>query len=401
MTAFRYSAVDAAGKSHSGVIEADTARHARSNLRARGLFPVEVASSRTAAGGPAAPRLSLSNAQLTLLTRQWASLLAAGLTLEQALAAALEQAESPRMAQLLGGIRGEVVAGHSLADALGNHPQVFSPLYLALVRAGERSGALPHMLERLAEHLEQRAALRARLLQALLYPAIVSAVALLVILAMLTYVVPQVVAVFRHGKQALPWLTQVLIFTSDLLRQGWPWLLGIAILGAGGTARALRLAPIRHRLDAFLLRLPVLGRLLRTLDSARFAQTLAILVEGGVPLLPALAATRDVIGMAPLREAVAQAAVAVQEGSPLAAALGRSKQFPPLLIHLIGSGEQAGKLPEMLARAARQQQEELGQRTQLLVSVLEPLLIVGMGGLVLLIVLALLQPVIQINQMLR
>jgi general secretion pathway protein F len=401
MTAFRYEAVDAAGKSHSGVIDADTAKQARSSLRGRGLFPLAVALARDDSQTGGLSRQSLRQTQLTLLTRQWASLIGAGLTLEQALTAALDQAETARLRQLVAAIRAEVVAGHALGDALGQFPRVFSPLYLALVRAGEKSGSLPQMLERLADHLEASAALRARLLQALLYPAIVTVIAFLVILAMLTYVVPQVVEVFRHGKQTLPLLTRGLIALSDGLRLGWPWLLGLVIVGAGGTAHALRQIALRRRFHLLLLRLPVLGRLLRTLDGARFAQTLAILVSGGVPLLPALSAARDVVGLLPLRETVEQATAAVQEGSPLGTALARSRQFPPLLTHLISSGERAGNLPAMLERAARQQQDELGQRTSLLVSVLEPLLIVGMGGVVLLIVLALLQPVIQINQLLR
>ena len=401
MAAFRYRALDGAGKTVSGIVEADTARLARSNLRAQGLFPQEIATAQAGSAASASNRQRLRGSELTLLTRQWASLLAVGLTLENALTAAHEQAETPRIKQIIAGIRSEVLGGHSLADALAQFPGVFPPIYLALVKAGERSGGLEPVLNRLADYLEARQALRAKLLQAFLYPAVVTVIAVMVIAGMMTYVVPQVVGVFRHGKQALPFLTQALIMISDVLRHGLPWILIGGIVGGILFARALRAQAFRRRVHDGLLRLPLLGRMLRTLDSARFAQTLAILVGGGVPLMNSLEAARDVVFLMPLREAVNQAIRQVREGSPLAGALGATRAFPPLLIHLIGSGERSGQLHAMLERAARQQQDEVNNRTAVLAGLLEPLLIVGMGGVVLLIVLAILQPIIEINQLMR
>lgn len=400
MAGFRYRALDAAGKAVGGVVDADTARQARAHLRAQGLFPQEVASVRTSAG-EGGPRLPLSGAALTLLTRQWASLLGAGLTLEQALAAAHEQAEQPRARQLVAAVRGDVVAGHSLAEALSRHPAAFPDIYVALVRAGERAGGLEAVLGRLADYLETTQAMRARMAQALLYPAVVTVIAVAVIAGMMVYVVPQVVTVFRHGDRALPLLTQALIVFSDFLRVALPWLLIALVAGIFLAVRALRQPALRARVDAALLRVPLLGSLLRTQGSARFAQTLAILVGGGVPLLAALAAARDVLWAAPLRAAVDVAIQQVREGGSLAAALTRTKQFPPLLAHLVGSGERSGRLDAMLDRAAAQQQGEVAQRTALLVGLLEPALIVAMGGIVLLIVLAVLQPILEINQLMR
>ena len=401
MAAFRYRALDAAGKSVNGVVDADTARQARVALRAQGLFPQEIGSTREKGGDASGGKQRLRGADLSLLTRQWASLLAAGLTLEHVLTAAHEQAESARTRQVIAGVRAEVMAGHNLADALARYPGVFPPIYVALVRAGERSGGLEQVLTRLADHLESGQAMRNKLLQAFLYPAVVTVIAVLVIAGMMTYVVPQVVGVFRHGKQALPWLTQILIWISDGLRTSLPWLIVLAIVGTFLAVRALRQEVLRRRFHESLLRLPILGRMLRTLDSARFAQTLAILVGGGVPLLTALEATRDVVLLLPLRRAIEQIIAQVREGTPLAAALSATKQFPPLLSHLIGSGEKSGTLHLMLERAARQQQDEVNSRTAVLVGLLEPLLIVTMGGVVLLIVLAILQPIIEINQLMR
>lgn len=400
MTAFRYRALDPAGKESRGVVEADNGRAARALLRARGHYPLEIADLRVDAAGRAA-RHPLRDADLTLLTRQWATLLAAGLSIEAALAALIEQAASERQRQLLAGVRSEILGGFSLRAALDRYPQAFSRLYRASIAAGEKSGELPLVMNQLADYLERSHGLRLKTLQALLYPAIVAAVALLVIVGLMSYVVPQVVAVFQQTRQSLPLLTRALILASELLRE-WG---GLALLllagGAFGLHRALARPALRRRWDAWLLGLPLLGRHLRLLDTTRFASTLAILTASGVPLLAALDAGRQVIGRLPLADAVGAAAERVREGQPLARALAAGGVFPPLLIHMIASGEATGQVDALLERAARLQQAELENRSAVLTALLEPLLLLFMGGFVLLIVLAVMQPIIEINTLLK
>lgn len=401
MAAFRYRALDSSGNTVSGVLDAETAREARTNLRAQGLFPFEISSAGNPGGGLWKGINRVSESELSLLTRQWASLLDAGLTLEQTLGALHDQAEAERVRKVLGNIRSEVRAGLSLFEALRQYPGIFPEIYLSLVSAGERSGKLADVLARLADYLESRQQMRNKLLQAMLYPAVITIIAALVIVGMMTYVVPQVITAFQHGKQSLPFLTQALIWTSSALRIAFPWLIAGGVIGATLFTRALRKEAFKQQVHRALLKVPVVGKMLRTIDSARFAQTLAILVGAGVPLLSALDATRKVVMLIPLRRAIANAAEQVREGRPLAASLAASKQFPALLVHLIGSGERSGKLHHMLDRAAQQQQDEVNNRITLLVGLLEPALIVVMGGIVLVIVLAILQPIIEINQLMR
>ena len=400
MTAFRYRALDTAGKESTGVLEADTGRAARNLLRERGLFPLEVVSVAQGAGGSKPVRRKLRDADLTLLTRQWATLLASGLTVEQALAALIEQAETEATRQLLAGVRSEILSGYSLRAALDRYPQAFTTLYRASVAAGEKSGELAKVMTQLADYLDRSQALRTKTLQALLYPAIVASVAMMVIIGLMTYVVPQVVSVFQQGKQTLPLLTRSLIVVSDLLR-AWGWLAALALIGAFFAGRAaLTDTTVKRRWDAWLLGLPFLGRHLRTLDATRFASTLSILAGSGVPLLAALDAGRQVISRLPLADAVGIAAERVREGQPLSKALGASRQFPPLLIHMIANGEATGRVDELLDRAARLQQAELENRTATLTALLEPLLLL-MGGFVLLIVMAVMQPIIEINTLMK
>ncbi len=401
MTAFRYRALDADGKESNGVLEADTSRAARGLLRERGLFPLDVTSVAQSGSSRINRRRRLSDADLTLVTRQWSTLLASGLTVEQALAALIEQSEGDTQRQLLAGVRSEVLAGYSLRAALDRFPHAFPPIYRASVAAGERSGQLPTVMNQLSDYLERANGLRQKTLQALLYPAIVAAVAALVVIGLMTYVVPQVVTVFQQGKQALPWLTRALIVASDLLRN-WGWLIGILLLAGGALARySLRSETVRRQWHRRLLSLPLVGRHLRTLDATRFSSTLSILAGSGVPLLAALDAGRQVIALMPLQDAVATAAEKVREGQALSRALGTSRQFPPLMVHMIANGESTGRLGEMLDRAARLQQQELENRTAALTALLEPLLLLMMGGMVLLIVLAVMQPIIEINTLLK
>jgi general secretion pathway protein F len=403
MAAFNYRALEASGREVSGVLEADTSRMARSQLREQQLFPLEV----TAVGRLGAGRLQLGArgmpaSLLSLLTRQWSMLLDAGLTIEQALTALIEQSEHAGARQVLAGVRAEVLAGHSLHAALGQYDNAFPPIYRAVVDAGEKSGELPVLLARLADYLEAWQTTRQKILQALLYPILVSTVALLVVIGLVTYVVPQIVGVFKQSKQALPFLTRGLIFSSDLLRGNWWWLLLTAVAAPLLVRRTLhRDAALQLRWHRSLLRVPLLGRHLRTLDSARLASTLAIMVGSGVPLLTALETGKAVIANRVLRQAVDKAIGQVREGSPLHRALAADKLFPPLLIHLVASGEASGTLGKMLERAAGQQQAELDRRTAVALGLFEPLLILLMGGMVLTIVLAILMPIIEINLLLR
>ncbi len=400
MSAYRFRALDAGSREHSGVLEADTARQARGRLRERGLLPVAV--ELVGAGGVArswAMGRAVRTTDLVLLTAQWSTLLDAGLTVEQSLNALIDQTERPVLKQLLAGVRSEVAAGHSLQQALNAFPETFPRTYRALTGAGERSGQLAAVFERLARHLEAGFALRQRMLQALIYPVVLGVVAFAVIVGLMAYVVPQVVGVFVQSHQVLPLPTRVLLGISTLLRQFG--VLGLLLVGAGAwlVARTLREDGPRRAWHQARLRLPLFGSLARLLDSTRFASTLAILVGSGVPLLQALEAARDVMANEFLRAGVDTALEAVRQGQTLHRALGAQRQLSPLLIHLVASGEATGRLEQVLQHAARQQQAELDNRVGVLLALLEPALILVMGAMVLFIVLAVLLPVIGMNQL--
>ncbi len=406
MPAFSYIAVDANGRTKRGIIEADAARQARSSLRNAGLVPLELAAvdPETAVLGPRrllTARRRLSGAELALVTRRFAMLLEAGLTVEQCLDALIEQAQDEASGRVLMTVRAEVLSGHGLAAALDRHPSSFPDIYRALIGTGEQSGELTSVMMRLADYLEARQATRQSAGLALLYPAIVAIVALVIIVGLLTYVVPQVVEVFQHSRQELPFLTRALLWVSALLH-GKLLLVGLA---AAAAAIALRLAWAREATRAkwqrAILRLPVVGPLLQGLETARLASTLAILVGSGVPLLQALIAGSKVLASIPLREAVREAVKLVREGSSLHRALGSRKLFPAIFIHLIASGEASGRLAHMLSQAARQQEIENEGRIRLVTGILEPAVIVAMGVVVLLIVLAILQPIVEMNMLIK
>jgi len=403
MAAFRYEAYDAAGRLSKGVLEADTARQLRARLREQGLLVAVVETLSEAAqasgGSHAHWRRRLSGAQLSLITRQFATLLAAGLPVEQTLNALIEQADTDYQRQLLAGVRSEVLAGHPLARALQKYPRVFPDLYVTLVAAGEQSGRLGEVMERLADYTESHQALRQKVGLAFIYPAIVTLVAGAVVLGLLTYVVPQVVSVFQNTNQTLPWLTRALIGLSDFLRaSGWLWLIGmVAAIWAG--LRALSRPGPRLRFHRWLLRLPLVGTMVRGVNSAQLASTLGILVGSGVPLLEALQAGAGVVTNLPMRQAVEEATRRVREGGSLSRALATGKLFPPMLVHMIASGEASGRLVHMLEGAAEQQRREMENRVLGLTSLLEPLLIVLMGAVVLVIVLAILLPIFEMNQL--
>jgi general secretion pathway protein F len=383
------------------VIEADTARQARVQLRAQGLLPSALGQVHARERARRVWARGLSSAVLSLVTRQMATLLESGLTIEQSLNALIEEAEQPLTREVLGGVKSELTAGNSLAGALGSYDSSFPDFYRALVHGGEESGALPTVLQHLADYLDARQALRQKTSLALLYPVLVTVVAVTIVAGLLVYVVPQVVQVFRQSRQSLPLLTRALIGLSDFLRAAWPYLL-LIIFGAATAARmALRRDSTRRRWHQLLLRLPWLGTLVRGINTSRFASTLAILVGGGVPLLGALNSGARVMTNMVMKEAIERAIDRVREGASLARALGETRAFPPLLVHLVASGEASGKLEQMLERAARLETQALERRLAVFLTLLEPVMILFMGGVVLMIVLAILLPIIEINQLVR
>ena len=321
-----------------------------------------------------------SSAELSLVTRQMATLLDSGLTMEQSLNALIEEASEPMTREVLAGVKTEVTAGRSLAGALGAYEKSFPDFYRALVHGGEESGALPTVLQHLADYLDARQALKQKTSLALLYPVLVTVVAVMIVTGLLVYVVPQVVQVFQQSRQSLPLLTRALIGLSDFLRATWPYLVAI-IFGTAAAARmALRRAAVRRRWHALLLRMPWLGPLIRGVNTSRFASTLAILVGGGVPLLAALDSGARVMTNMVMSEAIERAIERVREGASLARALGETRAFPPLLVHLVASGEVSGKLEQMLERAARLETQALERRLAVFLTLLEPVMILVMGG---------------------
>ena len=411
MPAFSFEAIDAQGQPRKGTIEADSPKAARSLLRAQTLVPLGVeplASSAQAQGG-AAPGLGerlltrpvFNAAGLAIWTRQLSGLVASGLPLERALTALADEAEGDRQRHLVAALRAEVNAGSTFARALAGHPREFSEIYCAVVGAGESSGSLGLVLERLADDLEERQTLRGKLIGAALYPAIVTVVAIVIVLFLVGYVVPQVASVFAGTKRALPFLTVAMLAVSDAVRHyGWA-MLGALILIAICGRYALAQPAFRQKFDGWWLTLPVVGRLARGYNAARFAGTLAMLAGAGVPILKALQAAAETLNNRALRADAMDALVLVREGAPLASALAQKKRFPGLVAMFARLGEQTGQLPVMLQRAAVQLSAEVQRRSMQLATILEPLLIVAMGLVVMLIVLAVLMPIIQLNQFVK
>lgn len=402
MGAFEYSAVDPAGKELKGVIEGDTPRQVRQLLRERQLLPLsvaEVAKKEASRQRSFTFRRSMSATDLAMITRQLATLVQSGMPLEEALLAVGEQNEAPRVKSIVLGVRSKVMEGHSLADGLTDFPKAFPELYRATVSAGEQSGHLDAVLERLADYTESRQELRQKILNAMIYPVTLTILAVTIVSLMLVYVVPKVVGVFANTGQDLPVLTSSLIALSDFLRS-WGLLLVIAIAAAAWVfRRVLRQPDPRRKFDRFLLRVAIVGRLVRGFNTARFTRTLSILVGSGVPVLESLRISAQVITSLPMRDAVEDVSARVREGGAIGRSLGDSGLFPPLCIHLISSGEASGELDTMLARAAANQEREMDGLIAALLGILEPALIVGMGGVVLLIVLAILLPIFELNQL--
>jgi general secretion pathway protein F len=409
MPAYSYEAIDAKGTAHKGLIDADTLRAARGLLRDRALVPlsVEPAVNVGADGKGTGLNTTLwggrvySATGLAVWTRQLAGLVAAGLPLERALSALSDEAEKEEERRLVASLRAEVNAGSPFARALGQHPREFSAIYTGVIAAGEQSGQLGAVLERLADDLETREALKNKLIGASLYPAIVTLVAIVIVVFLVSYVVPQVAGVFAGSKRALPFLTVVMLSISAFVRSyGW-LMLGLLIAAGVGVGLARRNPALRLRMDAAWLRLPLVGRLARGYNAARFAGTLAMLSSAGVPILRALQTAAETLSNKAMRDDALDALVLVREGAPLASALASKKRFPPLVAMFARLGEQTGQLPVMLQRAANQLGAEVQRRAMHLATILEPLLIVVMGAVVMLIVLAVLMPIIQLNQLVK
>ena len=404
MSGYRYTAYDIDGREQRGVLESDSPRLARSQLRQQGLFPLDVTIIEAANDVDASGRKrsgKLGTADLARITRQLATLLGAGLTVEQTFDALIEQAESEKERQLLARLRGSVLEGNSLGKSLTAYPETFSDLFQTLVSAGEASGKLPEVLLRLADHVEAQQAMRQKLLVAMIYPTIVLIVCALVVGGLMIYVVPQVVGVFETTKQTLPWFTRALLAASRFLQATGVYWLVIVVAGIFACRAALKRPHLRRRWHAWLLALPVVGRTIRAQQSSQLAATLSILVGSGVPVLSALSASVGVVTNLPMRDALERAALNVREGSGLSQAIGQSKRFPPVLVHLIASGEASGKLPQTLATAANQQRRDIEIRLAALAAMIEPAMILFMGVVVLAIVLAVLLPIFALNQLVK
>ncbi len=402
MPAFAYQALDSSGKTQRGVLQGDTARSARIALRERGLNPLAVEEIADAGATRALfRRRELSGAQLALLTRQMSTLVGAGLPIDEALAALSEQHDNDRQRALTVALRARVMEGASLAQAMGAFPDSFPEIFRATVAAGEQSGHLDAVLEKLADYAEARDALKQKLLAALTYPLLLTVVAIAVVAGLLAWVVPQIVSVFENMQQSLPPATRALMAISAWLRD-WGWLFVLLlVLGLVAARIALRGEAIRYRWHAALLRMPLVGRLTRAANTARAARTLALLAGAAVPLLDALAIAAQVVPNLPMRESLRRAAHKVREGQGFARALGESGQFPPVALRLIASGERSGELPRMLGEAAAQQQRDLDRWLGVLASTLGPVVILVVGAMVLFIVLAILLPIFNLNQMVK
>lgn len=404
MGAFEYTAVDAGGKQRKGVLEGDTPRQVRQLLREKQLLPMsvtEVAQRESTRQQSFSLRRSMSAGDLALITRQLGTLVQSSMPLEEALQAVGEQNEVPRIKSIMLGVRAKVMEGHTLADGLGDFPKAFPELYRATVASGEQSGHLDSVLERLADYTEGRQELRQKVNNAMIYPAVLTVLAIGIVSLMLVYVVPKVVGVFENTGQDLPGLTQGLITLSDFLRDNGVVLVILLILAGWGFRWLLRQPRYRRGWDAMLLRLPVIGKLVRGFNTARFTRTFSILSGSGVPVLEALRISGEVVTNVPMHDSVEIAAERIREGGAIGKSLGAGGYFPPICVHLISSGEASGEMEKMLDRAAANQEREMDGLIAALLGILEPALIISMGIIVLVIVLAILLPIFELNQLVR
>jgi general secretion pathway protein F len=404
MPAFEYKALDGKGKQQKGVVEADSARHARSQLRDMRLMPLEiepVVEKETKAKGAGFNlfRRGISVAELALITRQIATLVASGLPVEEALKAVGQQCEKDRLASMIMAVRSRVVEGYSLADSMAEFPHIFDDLYRAMVASGEKSGHLEVVLNRLADYTERRQQLKSKLTQAMIYPVMLTLVAIGVVAVLLAAVVPKVVSQFEHLGQELPATTQILMASSAFVQDYGLLILGLLILAVVVFQRMLSNEAFKMKYHVFLLRLPVVGRVSRSINTARFARTLSILSASSVPLLDGMRIAGDVMQNLRVREAVEEATARVREGTSLGTALTNTKLFPPMMLYMIASGEKSGQLEDMLERAADNQDREFEANVNLALGVFQPALVISMAGVVLFIVLAILQPILEMNNL--
>jgi general secretion pathway protein F len=406
MGAFEYVALDTSGKERKGLIEGDTPKHVRQLLRDKQLLPIEILEAaqreqKQSRSRRPFMRRGLSSLDLALLTRQLATLLRSGLPLEETLQAVAEQTEKARVQRIILGVRSKVVEGHPLADGLRDFPQAFPEIYRATVSAGEQSGKLDSVLERLVDYTESRQVMGQQVSHALVYPIVLLVLSFAIVSFLLAYVVPQVVAVFESGHQELPLATRILIGASDLVRHYWVY--GVIVIAGvlWGFSRWVKAPEARLKVDRLLLRLPLAGKLIRGVNTARFSRTFSILTASAVPVLEALRISAEVVNSMPMRNAVEEAALRVREGAPIGKSLAARKLFPPMMIHLISSGESSGELEKMLERAASNQEREMDGLLSTLTNLLGPLMVVFMGAVVMFIVIALLLPIFQLNDLVK
>lgn len=402
MAAYEYQAMDAKGRRQKGVLEADTERQVRQQLREKGLIPLQVTDAAASDKGPAQKRKlfqgRVSVSDIALISRQIATLVASGLPIEQCLLAVAEQTEKPRLQKMLMSVRSKVVEGYTLAEGMRDFPQVFDELYCAMVAAGEKSGHLDEVLERLADYTEQRQQTRSQIQQASVYPGVLTVVAIAVIGFLLASVVPEIVDQFADQGQELPGVTLFLIAISDFVRD-YGLVLVLVIAGLIFAFRtAMRKPEFRYKVHRKLLYMPFFGRIIRGINTARFARTLSILTASAVPLLDSMKITASVMSNLRMREVVDEACDRVREGTSLRASLANSRLFPPMMLHMIASGEKSGELEQMLKRCADNQDNEFTNLVSVSLKIFEPALIVSMAGVVLFIVLAIIQPILALNQ---
>lgn len=406
MPAFEYKALDKQGKNKKGVVEADSMRQARSLLREQGLFPTDVEavvekekkeSKNTSGFTLFKPKISVS--ELALMTRQLSTLVAASLPIEEALKAVAQQTEKPRIAGMLAAVRSRVVEGYTLAESMAEYPHIFDELFVAMVASGEKSGYLDVVLNRLADYTERSQQMSSKITQAMIYPIMLTLVAIGVISILLVSVVPQVVGQFEHMGQSLPASTQFLIAASDFLAAYGVFIVALILVGIMTLNRLLMKPDFRMRYDTFILTLPVLGKVTRSLNTSRFARTLSILTASAVPLLEAMRIASDVLINRQIKHAVVEASNRVREGASLYASLQQTKLFPPMMLYMIASGEKSGELEQMLERAADTQDKDFEAKVTLALGIFEPMLVVSMASIVLFIVMAILQPIMAMNEM--
>ena len=404
MGAFEYTALDVGGKERKGILEGDTPRHIRQLLREKQLLPVavsEVAQKEAKRQRSFSFSNRVSPGDLSLFTRQLATLVRAGLPLEESLLAVSQQTEKPRIQSIVLGVRSKVMEGHTLADGFTDFPKVFPEIYRATVAAGEQSGHLDNILERLADYTESREIIRQKVLGAMMYPIVLTVMCSAIVTGLLVFVVPKVVSVFEQSKAKLPLSTRVLIGTSDFLRDYGIYLVVGLVLAVFGFNRWLRNPAARRKWHRLQLRLPIMGKLSRGFNTARFTRTFSILSASSVPVLEAMRIAGEVVTNLPMRDAVSDAAARVREGAPIGRSLSVSKLFPPMTIHLISSGESSGELESMLERASISQERELDGLLNTMVGLLGPLLIVLMGMFVMGIVFAMLMPIFEMNNLIH